>query len=164
MAARMPMIVSKRRQDKAGNPVIGIVNVRRKQPHSSIAISPAEWKRSPRSCFGCFAVIFLLVPVARAQQADQLQQQLLELKQEYTATTQALELRMAALELQIEQQKVANQKTKEATVSAADLAAERVAQQAVLGRSDQVGAKFQGELPSEPTYDLLKEADRRSPS
>ena len=68
---------------------------------------------------------------------------------------------MAALELQIEQQKAATEKTKAATVSAADLAAERVAQQAILGRSNEVGAKFQGQLSSEPTYDLLREADQR---
>jgi maltoporin len=29
----------------------------------------------------------------------------------------------------------------------------------VLRNSDQVGAKFQGDLPSEPTFDLLREAD-----
>ncbi len=26
---------------------------------------------------------------------------------------------------------------------------------------DQVGAKYQGDLPSEPTYDLLNEADEK---
>jgi maltoporin len=102
-----------------------------------------------------------LRPAALAQQADQLQQQLQELKQEYTATTQALELRMAALELQIEKQKEANERAKEATVSTIGLASEKAAQQAALGRSDEVGAKFQGQLPSEPTYDLLREADQR---
>jgi glucose/galactose transporter len=40
-----------------------------------------------------------------------------------------------------------------------DLAAEE-AQHVVLGQPDQAGAKFQGELPSEPTYDLVQEADR----
>ena len=66
---------------------------------------------------------------------------------------------MATLEQQIESQKEAAEKTKAATVSAADLAAERAAK-AVLGNFlDQVGAKFQGDLPSEPTYDLLREAD-----
>ena len=78
-----------------------------------------------------------------------------QLKQEYETTTQALQLRMATLEQQIQSQKESSEKAKEATVSAADLAAERAAK-AVLGESsDQVGAKFQGALPSEPTYDLL---------
>ena len=76
-------------------------------------------------------------------------------------TTQALQLRMATLEQQIQSQKESSEKAKEATVSAADLAAERAAK-AVLGESsDQVGAKFQGALPSEPTYDLLQEADEK---
>jgi maltoporin len=110
------------------------------------------------SWLGCVVFSLLWVSPAAAQQADQLEQQLKELKQEYEATTQALQLRMATLEQQIESQKEAAEKTKAATVSAADLAAERAAK-AVLSNPDQVGAKFQGDLPSEPTYDLLREAD-----
>ena len=79
---------------------------------------------------------------ALAQQSDQLLHELQDLKQEYTATTQALELRMAALELQIEKQKEFSERTKEATVSIVDLATEKAAQQVVLWRSDEVGAKF----------------------
>jgi maltoporin len=106
-------------------------------------------------------MISSLGPAAFAQQSDQLLHELQDLKQQYTATTQALELRMAALELQIEKQKEFSERTKEATVSIVDLATEKAAQQVVLGRSDEVGAKFQGQLPSEPTYDLLREADQR---
>src|SRR6202035_3768884 len=40
-----------------------------------------------------------------------------------------------------------------------DLAAEHAAKAVLAENSDQVGAKFQGALPSEPTYDLLREAD-----
>src|SRR6185295_20181242 len=32
---------------------------------------------------------------------------------------------------------------------------------AILGQSNQVGASFQGQLPSEPSYDLLREADQK---
>jgi maltoporin len=106
-------------------------------------------------------MISSLGPAALAQQSDQLLHELQDLKQQYTATTQALELRMAALELQIEKQKEFRERTKEATVSIVDLATEKAAQQVVLGRSDEVGGKFQGQLPSEPTYDLLREADQR---
>ena len=106
-------------------------------------------------------MISSLGPAALAQQSDQLLHELQDLKQQYTATTQALELRMAALELQIEKQKEFSERTKEATASIVDLATEKAAQQVVLGRSDEVGAKFQGQLPSEPTYDLLREADQR---
>src|ERR1700739_2252487 len=115
-------------------------------------------KRPLRSPIGCIALsLFAIVPAA-AQQAEQLQQQLEELKQEYETTTRALQLRMATLEQQIESRKESSEKAKEATVSAVDLAADRAAR-AVLGNSDQVGARFQGQLPSEPTYDLLREAD-----
>src|SRR5271155_2682954 len=113
------------------------------------AISLGGWKRPLRSFAWVAMMIPLLDPAATAQQANPLEQQLQELKQEYTATTQALELRMAALELQIEKQKEANAKTKEATVSIVDLAAEKAAQQVVVERSHEVGATFQGDLSSE---------------
>src|SRR5712664_1334683 len=98
---------------------------------------------------------------AAAQQPDNLQKQLEQLKQQYDATTHDLEQRIAALEQQIQKQKEAAEKSKEGTVSSVELAAQQAAQKAVLGESDQVGAKFQGQLPSEPTYDLLREADQK---
>jgi maltoporin len=122
-------------------------------------VSPIDRKRPPMWWLGYVALSLFWISPASAQQADPLEQQLKELKQEYEVTTQALQLRMATLEQQIESQKAAAEKTKEATVSAADLAVERAAAKAVLRNSDQVGAKFQGDLPSEPTYDLLREAD-----
>src|SRR5579864_3925932 len=91
---------------------------------------------------------------------DDLQKQLEQLKQQYDATTHDLEQRIATLEQQIQKQKEASEKAKEGTVSAAELAAQQAAEKAVLGQSDQVGAKYQGQLPSEPTYDLLREADQ----
>jgi len=103
-----------------------------------------------------------------AQKPDDLQKQLEQLKQQYDATTHDLEQRIAALEQQIqkqkeeqEKQKEASAKTKEGTVSAVELAAQQAAEKAVFGQSDQVGAKYQGQLPSEPTYDLLREADQK---
>jgi len=98
---------------------------------------------------------------AHAQQADQLQQQLDQLKQQYEQTTSDLQQRIATLEQQIAQQKEATEKAKEATVSATQLAAEQAARKVLFGDSDQVGAKFQGKLPSVPTYDLLQEAQTR---
>jgi len=103
---------------------------------------------------------------ATGRQTDQLQQQLQQLKQQYDATTHDLEQRISALEQQIEKQKEkekeekeAREKSKQGIISAAELAAQGAAKNAVLGQSDQVGAKFQGQLPSEPSYDLLREAD-----
>ncbi len=96
-----------------------------------------------------------------AQKPDDLQKQLEQLKQQYDATTHDREQRIAALEQQIQKQKEASEKAKEGTASAVELAAQQAAEKAVLGQSDQVGAKYQGQLPSEPTYDLLREADQK---
>src|ERR1700757_4557381 len=93
------------------------------------------------------------------QQPDDLQKQLEQLKQQYEATTHDMEQRIAALEQQIQKQKEASEKAKEGTISAVELAAQQAAEKAVLGQSDQVGAMYQGQLPSEPTYDLLNEAE-----
>src|SRR5260370_22343091 len=100
------------------------------------------------------AVLLCATLTAGAQPAGQLQQQLQELKQQYAETTRALEQRIAALEQQIAAT------PKEGTVSAADLAKE-VADKSVLSHSNGVGAKFQGSVASEPTYELLRDADQK---
>src|SRR5262249_15554090 len=98
---------------------------------------------------------------AAGPQSNDLQKQLDQLKQQYDATTRDLQARIAALEQQIQKQKEESEKTKQGTISAAELAAEKAAQNVVLGKSNQVGAQYQGQLPSEPTYDLLREADTK---
>jgi maltoporin len=97
--------------------------------------------------------------LASAQQTDTLQQQLQQLKQQYADTARELEQRIASLERQLAEQKETSAKTGERTISAAELAIEET-RKAVTGHSDQVGDTFQGKLPSEPTYDLLREADQ----
>jgi len=109
-------------------------------------------KRAPR----IVALVIAAALPAAAQQPDDLQKQLEQLKQQYEQTTRDMQQRIAALEEQIAKQK---ETAKVGTVSAVELAAQEAAKQAILGESDQVGAKFQGQLPSEPTYDLLREAD-----
>src|SRR3984957_10351870 len=106
-----------------------------------------------------FVLVWAGLPVF-AQQTDPLLEQLQQLKQQYADTTRALEQRIAALEQQIIEQKQNSAKAREGTISTAQLAAED-ATKTVLGESNQVGAKFQGQLPSEPTYDLLREADQK---
>src|SRR5258708_27157991 len=134
--------------------------------------SPSHLKRAPwivmlvaAGVLTCTAQESATQPTAAQQpgplQTDDLQKQLEQLKQQYDATTHDLEQRIAALEQQIQKQKEAAEKSKEGTVSSVELAAQQAAQKAVLGESDQVGAKFQGQLPSEPTYDLLREADQK---
>jgi maltoporin len=97
---------------------------------------------------------------ASAQQSQDLEQQLQQLKRQYEETTQQLQTRIAALEQQIQTEKEERTKTKEGTVSTGKLAQEAT-KRGLLGESDQVGAKYQGQLPSEPTYDLLRDADTK---
>jgi maltoporin len=136
------------------------------QEEKSVTARVGSHRSRPFKWFTGGLVMTLLGGVtATGQQTDQLQQQLQQLKQQYDATTHDLEQRIAALEQQIKEQqtkdeKEAQQKTKENTVSAAELAAEKATQSA-LGQSNQVGAKFQGQLASEPSYDLLRDADQK---
>jgi maltoporin len=99
-------------------------------------------------------------PAARSSPSD-LQKQLEQLKQQYDATTRDLQQRIAALEQQVQKQKEVSETTKQGTASAVELVARQAAEKAVRGQSDQVGAQYQGQLPSEPTYDLLNEAEAK---
>ena len=67
-------------------------------------------KRSVGLFVGCIFLGLTGAAPLVAQDADRLQQQLDELKQEYETTTQALQLRMAALEQQIQSQKESQRK------------------------------------------------------
>ena len=97
---------------------------------------------------------------ASAQQESDLQQQLQQLKTQYQQSTHDLEQRIATLEQQIKEEKETQEKTKENTVSAVELAAQQT-EKAVLGQSKEVGAKFQGQLPSAPTYEFLRDTDTK---
>ncbi len=101
-------------------------------------------------------------------QPEDLQKQLDQLKQQYEQSMKEMQQRMSALEEQIVKQKVAQQQANEAikqeaapkepTLKSIEAAAEEAA---IKAMHDQVGAKYQGDLPSEPTYDLLNEADEK---
>ena len=114
------------------------------------------------------AAVVLLPTLASAQQDSGLQQQLQELKQQYEQTTKDMQQRITDLEQQIQKQNEAAEQRKEvpkasdeATVSAAELAAEHAVRKVLFGNSDKVGAQYQGQLPSVPTYDLLQEAEKK---
>jgi maltoporin len=130
-----------------------------------------HWSRRSRWFICCVAILFVASIDATSQQTEQLEQQLQQLQKQYEATTHDLEERITALQQEIEKEKAARQqqsekekeesgKVKQATVSAAELAAQEVRKTGLL-ESDQVGAKFQGKVPSEPSYDLLQEADEK---
>jgi maltoporin len=121
-----------------------------------------------RRFVGCLATVAMGTISLYAQQAGQLQEQLQQLKQQYEMTTHDLEQRIAALEQQIEKQNQAatnqqasTEKEKQSTVSAAELAAQEAAKKVLFGASGDVGPQFQGQVPSQPTYDLLQEAETK---
>ena len=105
-------------------------------------------------------IVVLLRTRALAQRDSDLEKQLQDLKQQYAATTHELEERMAKLEQQIENEKQAQNKARQSTISAADLAAQ-AARNVVTGTSSQVGAKYQGQIDLQPTYDELQEAENK---
>ena len=113
-------------------------------------------------------VVIVLMPIlAAAQQDGDLDQQLHDLKLQYEQTTKDMQQRIAALERQIQKQneaaehKEATKASDEATVSAAELAAENAVRKVLFGNSNKVGAQYQGQVPSVPTYDLLQEAETK---
>jgi maltoporin len=94
------------------------------------------------------------------QQIQQLREKLQQLQQQYETTTQDLEQRLTILQRQLEKENEDRNKTKQTKASTAELAVQE-ARKTILGESNQVGANFQGQVPSEPSYDLLKEADEK---
>ena len=122
-------------------------------------VSRGLWRPNSQRMRGAFnskgvaiiAVVVVLHTRTSAQQGGDLQQQLQELKQQYEQTTQNLQQRITALEHQIENEKHAQNKTKESAISAAELAAQGATRNAVTGNSDQVGAKYQGQVDLQPT-------------
>src|ERR1700722_8987609 len=112
----------------------------------------------------CYLVGILCTSlVARSQDTEQ---QLQQLKQQLTA----FEQRISVLEQQLEKEKEAKgqkgvsgeqaQRTPQAAKPSVVQISEKFPK-SVFEDENQVGAKFQGQLPSEPSYDLLQEADRR---
>lgn len=123
--------------------------------------NPIPWKR----LLLIAAVAVVVVLPAAAQQPDDLQKQLEQLKQQYEQTTREMQQRIAALEAQVEKQKTEQAKLaeakKESTVTSAELAAQEAAKKAAQGNSDQVGPRYQGQVPSEPTYEELNDAETK---
>ena len=107
------------------------------------------------------ALVLLVAWCAHAQQADDVQKQIQQLKEQYERTTHELQQRIAALEEQ--QKKVSETKedrsVKEGVVSAVATAAQDAANVA-FGQSKDKQA-LQGQVPAAPMYDQLRDADTR---
>lgn len=125
-----------------------------------ISSSRPHWKRPFRWFTWCIVVVSFGALTAAAQQAGPLEEQLQQLKQQYDATTRDLEQRIASLEQQIKKERETREKEKAETVSAVELAAEQSVKKVLLGRTTE-GAEYQGQVPSEPSYDFLREAETK---
>src|SRR5947209_12777078 len=97
-----------------------------------------------------------------AEQSEDLRQQLEQLKQEYQQKITDLEQRIAALEKQRSQPSVPTQGAPQQSRSEGTTSqlSKAVAQAAKTAVSDQAQSA-QGQLPSEPTYDQLQEAQTK---
>ncbi|WP_433972486.1 carbohydrate porin [Tunturiibacter lichenicola] len=152
-----------------------------------------------KSSMWTMALLATIGSTARAQNTDDVRQQLQDLKKQYEQTTLEFQKRIADLEQKIDKQNPPNPeqaskpKAPESPTTAApppsvtastsatpaptsstlptatasstqtpaptpNLAVQ-TAKQVFLGDTEQVGQKYQGDVPSEPTYDLLNEAD-----
>ena len=113
-------------------------------------------------------LVFIAVMICACSlaQGQDTEQQLQLLKQQYEATTKEFEHRISSLEQKIEKERAASNQEKIAGVQANGNATTghstlltQEGERKVFSESNEVGARFQGQLPSEPTYDLLREAD-----
>jgi maltoporin len=127
--------------------------------------TPRNVDRPIKSGLGFIAIMICACSLAHGQDTEQ---QLQLLKQQYEATTREFERRISVLEQQIERERTASnqQKIVGAQANADNTTGHSIswtqeAEQKVFSDSNEVGAKFQGQLPSEPSYDLLREADSK---
>src|SRR5215471_6017076 len=106
------------------------------------------------------ALVLFVVLSARAQQTDDVQKQIQQLKQQYEQTSRELQERIAALEEQLKKQTAAKEdQTKKQDRSGLVVALQDAAV-AALGGSKENQAQ-QGQVPAQPTYDQLRDADTK---
>src|SRR5579863_1398302 len=112
-------------------------------------------------------IIVCTSSVARSQDAEQ---QLQQLKEQLETTTRQLEQRISTLEQQLGKQKDAKEQKSASDQQSSAVQHDKKAsvvqtpetiQRSLFEQSNEVGGKFQGQLPSEPTYDMLREADEQ---
>ena len=103
------------------------------------------------------ALLLAVVWPGHAQQTDEVQKQIQQLKQQYEQTTRELQDRIAALEQQLKKEGGTQQNPpgKGGVVSAVQDAA-----QVAFGQN-QKQQSLQGQVPAAPTYDQLRDADTR---
>ena len=106
------------------------------------------------------AALLSVVLSVHAQQGDDVQKQIQQLKQQYEQTTRELQERIAALEQQLKKE-AANREDppKRQAVSEVELAVQDAAK--VTLRQSKENQSLQVQVPAAPTYDQLRDADTR---
>jgi maltoporin len=132
------------------------------RPPNQVLVHALAGLRPALNKFGCILVtVVAAVMCAHAQQTDDVQKQIQQLKDQYERTTRELQERIAALEQQQKNQSESkpDQPAKEGVVSAVAAAAQDAANTA-FGQSKEKQA-LQGKVPAAPMYDQLRDADTR---
>jgi DNA-binding protein H-NS len=184
--------------NRRNNDLFGWSRTSKKLRGSTMRTFRRSIHRFVKSLLWTIAVLYTVSSTARAQNTDDVRQQLQDLKQQYEQTTLEFQKRINDLEEKINKQSRLTQEqqgapkappvataaappsapaslpaatttpatppitsaatTTQAPAPSTGLAAQ-TAREIFKGESEQVGQKYQGDLPSEPTYDLLNEAD-----
>jgi maltoporin len=106
------------------------------------------------------ALVLSVVACAHAQQADDVQKQIQQLKEQYERTTRELQERIAALEEQQKKEEATKADQSEKQTGSGVAGALQDAATVALGQSKEKQSS-QGTVPAAPTYDQLRDADTR---
>src|ERR1700752_3604404 len=106
------------------------------------------------------AAVLSLVLSVHAQQNDNVQKQIQQLKQQYEQTTRELQERIAALEQQLRKEAANREGPPKKQAGSEVRSAVQDAAKVSFGQS-QENQSLQGEVPAAPTYDQLRDADTR---
>jgi len=106
------------------------------------------------------AALLWSVLCAQAQQADDVQKQIQQLKQQYEQTTRELQERIAALEQQLKSEETTKQDSPKKQTASPIVVAVQDAADVAFGQSKENQA-LQGYVPAAPTYDQLRDADTK---
>src|SRR5262249_21915336 len=106
------------------------------------------------------ALVLSVVLSAQAQQTDDVQKQIEQLKQQYEQTTRELQERIAALEQQLKKEGEAKEDPRRKQERSGLAGAIQDAANVAFGQSKENQA-LQGQVPATPTYDQLRDADTR---
>ena len=107
------------------------------------------------------AAVLSLVLSVHAQQTDDVQKQIQQLKQLYEQTTRELQERITALEQQIKKEAATKQDPPKKKMQCLTVSSPRKTQRKLLLGQSKENQALQGQVPAAPTYDQLRDADTK---